>query len=137
MPLYKSNMLRINKYLFSSILFFQCFSLYAENATDEHLKTKGYALANYQVCESLARQNDDSVMAFYYGEMASDGSAENTIYTKGQRQVIEEQRIKALSTLNKINSASMSQLCQSRFDPVSRQHYQTQQEKKQKLKNEK
>lgn len=97
--------------------------LNAEEVTKSALKEKANSLANYSVCESLGNKNDDPVMAFYYAGMLQDGLIENEKYTLNEQEYIRSERQNAVMILNKINSASMNQLCQSRFDPVSRQHY--------------
>lgn len=113
----------MNKCFIAIVLIFQSFFLYASVLAEPHLKEKAYALANYSVCETLANRNDDSVMRFYYAEMLRDGMIESERYKIDEREYIKDERQKAVITLNKINSASMNQLCQNRFDPVSRQHY--------------
>lgn len=94
-----------------------------------NLKRDAYALANYALCQDLAIQSDDKVMAYYYGEMLKDGLVKSQKYTTSDQNKIQNERVKAALMLNNINSASMSQLCQNRFDPLSRLHYQKKRDK--------
>lgn len=96
---------------------------------ENNLKTTAYALANYALCQDLAMQLDDAAMTYYYADMLKDGLAESQKKTKSEQQKIQDERVKATLVLSKINSASMSQLCQNRFDPVSRLYYQKKRDK--------
>lgn len=107
-----------------SLLFLSVGVIAKDSNSDAELRTVGYTLANYEVCELLAKQNNDPVMGFYYAQMHQLSELEYQGYTEGKLQVIEKERAKALSLLRKVSSASMLQLCSNRFDPVSRQHYQ-------------
>lgn len=139
----------MNKYLIPFILFLQCTFVYAESAiglikmgdlkrslgghSSLGLKTIAHAQANYVRCKSLAKKFDDQVMVYYYDQMLQSSKAENEansqIYNVLQLQTIENEYEKALLILNKVNSASLHQLCLNRFDPVSRQHFQAKLEK--------
>ena len=103
-------------------------SVFAEQSVTYQFKKIGYALANYEVCELVATQSNDPVMAYYYAEMLLDGEVNSKAYTDRQQQTIKQERAKAVQVLNKMNRASMNQLCASRFDAVSRQFYQKKQQ---------
>ncbi len=107
-----------------SLLFLSFGVIAKESNSDAGLRTAGYTLANYEVCKLLAKQNNDSVMVFYYAQMHQLSELEYQGYTEGKLQIIEKERVKALSLLRNVSSASMLQLCSNRFDPVSRRHYQ-------------
>ncbi|TEW53502.1 hypothetical protein E2R68_12440 [Psychromonas sp. RZ22] len=98
--------------------------------SDDIIKLKARSLANYKVCEQLANESGDLVMAYYYAEMLKNSDIENEVYTNEQGQVIAKEEVKSLKVLNQIDSASMLQLCQNRFAPISRQYYKTQLENK-------
>ncbi|WP_025562763.1 hypothetical protein [Psychromonas sp. SP041] len=123
----------MHKYLTIFILFCLCTSTYAEVLDDVknniELKAKGNALANYDVCKSLATQSGDKVMAYYYDEMHRLTITETTLGSQADKQlqveIIESEYDKALSILKKVNSAGFYQLCLNRFDSVSRQYYTT------------
>jgi hydroxyethylthiazole kinase-like sugar kinase family protein len=86
----------------------------------------GNALANYQVCETLSTHFNDPVMAYYYQDMKELSRVDNKrAFTLNDIDKIEEEYMSAFSILNKLNKPSLFQLCLSRFDTVSRQHYKT------------
>lgn len=97
------------------------------------LKMIGHTQANYEMCKSLAKQFDDQVMVYYYDQMLKMNKSEHQVnsarYDQTQLEVIKNEYKKAFLILNKVNSASLHQLCLNRFDPVSRQHFQSQLEK--------
>jgi len=113
------------KLLFLIILLWQPAFLNAQSVVNEQkLNEVGRALANYQVCESLAKQFNDPVMAFYYAQMTLLSEQESSMLEASQLQSIKDHKHNALSVLHKLNKASLFQLCLQRFDDVSRQHYQ-------------
>lgn len=115
----------MNKYF--SIFFIILYSsfLSAAELSDKALNQTAYALANYQMCKSLADEKQDDVMSLYYRDMLNDGFVESEKYGVSEREYIKHERDKAILTLNKINRTSMIQLCQNRFDIASRQYYET------------
>lgn len=118
-------LLMMYKLLFLIILLWQPAFLNAQSVVNEQkLNEVGRALANYQVCESLAKQFNDPVMAFYYAQMTLLSEQESSMLEASQLQSIKDHKHNALSVLHKLNKASLFQLCLQRFDDVSRQHYQ-------------
>lgn len=114
----------MNKYLIVLILLFQ--SNYAYAGSKENIKTAGDTLANYQVCETLSTQFNDPVMAYYYHDMKEMSRIDNEkSFNVSDVSEIEDEYANAFSILNKLNQSSLFQLCLSRFDAVSRQHYKT------------
>ena len=103
-------------------------SVFADQSAVNQFKKIGYALANYEMCELVATQSNDPVMAYYYAEMLLDGEVSSKAYILHQQQTIKQERAKAVQVLNKMSRASMNQLCASRFDAVSRQFYQKKQQ---------
>lgn len=115
----------MHKYLLVIILLFQPLSVYA-NST-ESIKMAGHTLSNYQACETLSQLFYDPVMAYYYHDMQHISRIENEkMFSLIEVKTIEDEYISALSILNKLNQTSLYELCLSRFDAVSRQHYKTQ-----------
>lgn len=133
----------MSKYLIHFILFWLCTLVHAQINADLSssvnsnnnidLKMIGYTQAHYEMCKSLAKKFDDQVMVYYYGEMLKMNKSEHQVnsvrYDEVQLEVIKSEYRKAFLILNKVNSASLHQLCLNRFDPVSRQHFQSKLEK--------
>lgn len=113
----------MNKCLLAFCFFLYSFTLFAAGYSDKELKQSAYSLENYAMCQALANDLQDDVMALYYEEMLHDGLIESEKYTESERYFINSERTKAMHILNNINRASMSKLCQSRFDITSRQYY--------------
>ena len=92
----------------------------AKPLSDQQLKLTGRALANYQLCTGVAKNRSDSAMFHYYNDMYNDSLRAGKLLYIGGVQVIFTEQQKSAIKLAQIDKDSLTQLCLSRFDALSR-----------------
>ncbi|HEY5715274.1 MAG TPA: hypothetical protein VIS54_02580 [Psychromonas sp.] len=107
-------LLLITVFLFVSLL------ADAKPLSDQQLKITGRALANYQLCANVAQNRKDPAMFNYYrGMYLGSLQAGRMLYIR-QVQVIFDEQKKTAVKLAQIDKKSITSLCISRFDALSR-----------------
>ncbi len=92
----------------------------AKQVSDQQLKITGRALANYQLCANVAQDGNDQAMFNYYSEMYSDSLQAGLMLYIRRVQLIYNEQQKTAVKLAQIDRESITLLCTSRFDVLSR-----------------
>lgn len=108
------------KILISIVLLFVSLALYAQPLSNQQLKITGRALANYQICTDVAQKSKDPAMYNYYIDMYNDSLRAGKLLYIWQVQVIFSEQQKTAIKLAQIDKSSITLLCISRFDDLSR-----------------
>ncbi|MFT6927418.1 MAG: hypothetical protein ACJAZP_003052 [Psychromonas sp.] len=95
-------------------------SVNAKPLSDQQLKLTGRALANYQLCSDVAEDRNDPAMFHYYNDMYNDSLRAGKLLYIGGVQVIFTEQQKTAIKLDQIDKDSITLLCLSRFDGLSR-----------------
>jgi hypothetical protein len=106
--------------LISTVFLLVSLGLSAQPLSDQPLKITGRALANYQICTEVAQNRKDSAMFHYYRDMYNDSLRAGKLLSIGQVQVIFAEQQKTAIKLAQIDKNSITLLCLSRFDDLSR-----------------
>lgn len=94
--------------------------------SSDEIKAHAHALANYKTCYQLALGSSDPAMANFYLDMVKESEQSFIELAEPELQQMQVELNKSQAILAKLNQHSLTQLCESRFDKVSRQYYQQQ-----------
>jgi len=108
------------KILILTVFLLVSLALDAKPLSDQDLKITGRALANYQLCADSAKKRNDPAMFHYYNDMYNDSLRAGKLFYIGQVEVIFAEQQKTAIELAQIDKDSLTLLCLSRFDALSR-----------------
>ncbi|WP_372880541.1 hypothetical protein [Psychromonas sp.] len=102
------------------VFLFTSFLAQAKQVSDEQLKITGRALANYQICANVAQRHQDQAMFNYYSDIHFDSLQAGKMLSIRQVQIIFDEQQQTAVKLAAIDKSSLTGLCISRFDALSR-----------------
>lgn len=96
------------------------FSSFVVAELKSELQATGKQLANYQACAKVAQNINDPALFHYYNDMFEDSAAAIRFYPLNHSEIVFKAFFQGKTLLTKLDSASFTSLCLSRFDALSR-----------------